>query len=193
MGMERTRMWFIGAMVLFGCKATLAPSCSPSCSPEINVNCEPGDGSCDLPQPATPANACPGARRSGITECFPSQCAAGLFCDDRGGLASCRPGCTSDANCGSTEMCIRGPGEAVGRCEACTDDWQAQAPQCRPSRRDGVTPCFPGACSPGQFCVDRGLSHCEPGCVSDENCLASEHCERGDRAAVGVCRPCRQP
>ncbi len=178
-----------GALLLWslvGCEVTFAPSFDPRGEIVLNEGeggrAQSNDGG---------GRACPGPVRSGITECFPGECGPGQFCDERsGGSGECRPGCTSDQGCGPNDVCVRAPGSAIGRCEPCRDRPKRAIEGCGAPDRSGMTPCFPGQCGPGQYCVDRGMPHCEPGCTSDENCGPTERCEREDGSALGVCRSC---
>ena len=169
---------------LSGCEVTLAPSCNAQGEVVVDDSDRPG-------RVERPAAACPGVPRSGITECFPGECGAGQFCDERsGGHADCRPGCTSDEGCGPRDVCVREGGSAIGRCEPCRDQPRRELEGCGAADRTGTTPCFPGQCGPGQYCVSAGMPHCEPGCTSDENCGPTERCEREAGSALGVCRSC---
>lgn len=183
---------FIAAWLLTslaGCEVTLAPSCNASGEAVVDVSEErPGAGG--TPRTSSPAAVCPGPRRSGLTECFPGECGPGQYCDDRSGHATCRPGCTSDMNCGDIDVCVRAAGAAIGRCESCAEQPRRTLDACGSPDRAGTTPCFPGECAAGQYCVDAGLSHCEPGCTSDANCGPAERCERPEGSALGICQSC---
>jgi hypothetical protein len=65
------------------------------------------------------ADSCGKPGRTGVTDDGCGQCAAGQYCDESDFL-TCKPGCTSDANCGETEQCIRCGSAAVGTCQSCS-------------------------------------------------------------------------
>lgn len=171
---------------LAACKVDIQPTCSSSATVEVNQDRRvPESGIAEPPPPAR----CPGPRHDGNTGCFPGSCAPGQYCDDP--THTCTPGCVSDTNCGPRDTCVRGEGEVVGRCESCGDhEAHDPEPNCVDASRTGTTACFPGNCEPGQYCVSRGLNHCEPGCASDDNCGPMEECVREAGAAVGACRSC---
>ena len=183
MGREIVRRCVLMFVAVAGCELTCAPTCSPRGEIEMNQGVSPA--------PDASARACPGTPRSGITECFPGECGPGQFCDERAGShGSCRPGCTSDQGCGPRDVCVREASSAIGRCEPCAEQAPRSLDACGARERSGSTPCFPGSCGPGQYCIDEGMPHCEPGCTSDENCGPTERCEREGTAALGVCRSC---
>jgi hypothetical protein len=183
----------IGWILLIACVAACEVTLSPTCNAqgEVVVDDSDRDGVVERSEAGSDAAVCPGRPRSGITECFPGECGPGQFCDERsGGIAECRPGCTSDEGCGSRDVCVRQDGSAIGRCEPCGQQARRELEGCGAADRSGTTPCFPGQCGPGQYCVSRGMSRCEPGCTSDENCGPTERCEREAGSALGVCRSC---
>jgi hypothetical protein len=47
-------------------------------------------------------------------------CSAGQYCDTDG-FNECKPGCTSDNNCGENETCVRTGTNAVGTCRSCSE------------------------------------------------------------------------
>jgi len=184
---------------LAACKVDVQPTCSPSATVEVNEaqrGTDSREPSSDEPKPQPDVEAkppppvrCPGPRHDGNSECFPGSCAPGQYCDDP--THRCVPGCVSDENCGPKDTCVRPEGDAIGRCESCGDhEAHEPEPNCVDASRTGTTACFPGSCEPGQYCVSRGLNHCEPGCASDDNCGPMEQCVRQAGAAVGVCRSC---
>lgn len=163
-------------------------ACSLHLEPSCGVHGHAGDVAAPPPAPATELASCPGRARTGITECFANPCGPGLYCDETT-LRECRPGCTSDANCGPRDICVREGTAALGRCESCGGhERHAAAPGCVEPSRTGATPCFFGDCGAGQFCGSE--ARCVPGCVSDENCSAEEHCAREPGSVLGVCRSC---
>jgi hypothetical protein len=192
--MRRARGWLalvLGAPLL-GCTVFVAPTCMAV----LGFDDDPDENEPILDEGETSAPrvnaepACPGAHRTGITACFPGQCGPGQYCDDRSRGGECRPGCTSDANCGAQDTCVRVGDAVIGRCEPCRDQTRRARDVCVSTQRSGSTPCFPGRCGAGQYCVGEGLSHCEPGCVSNENCAPTERCERASDSPLGVCRSC---
>lgn len=186
--MKRRLGLMLLAMSVLGCEVTLAPTCNAR--GEVVVDGTERDVAVERTQ-SSEAASCPGAPRSGITECFPGECGPGQFCDERsGGIAECRPGCTTDQGCGPRDVCVRAAGSAIGRCEPCAEQTRRELAGCGAADRSGTTPCFPGECGPGQYCVSTGMPHCEPGCTSDENCGPTERCEREAGSALGVCRSC---
>ncbi len=181
----------ISVVVLAGCELR----CAPTCNADVDV-ATPSDHHDVRTGPAAEggsvgaAGECSGPTRSGTTSCFPGECPPGQYCDDTG-MATCRPGCASDASCGPREICVREGDAALGRCESCASHTAHEpAPGCVVPARTGVTSCFPGECPVGQRCVDEGMPHCEPGCASDESCGPAEYCLRKPGAALGVCRSC---
>jgi len=151
----------------------------------------PGDGG--LP---SPTHHCGAPGRSGVSDCFATDCTPGQFCRWRDGstTATCVSGCVSDQQCVDGEICYREPGQAVGSCAPCRD-LEIGAPEagCGDSSRSGITDCFAGDCTPGQYCDEsagatRGT--CRVGCTSDANCGPQEHCARELGESVGECAPC---
>jgi hypothetical protein len=188
----RARGWIALAlgMPLLGCTVFVAPTCMAVLGLDGGHDEDEAHGEDGGPR-ASAEPACPGAQhRTGSTECFPGECGPGQYCDDRSLPSVCHPGCTSDANCGADDTCVRVGDAAIGRCEPCREQTRRDEDVCVTTQRTGSTPCFPGRCGPGQYCVDTGLSHCEPGCVSNENCAPTERCERTTDGALGVCRSC---
>jgi hypothetical protein len=179
----------LGRAALLVGVATSLPACDVNLWPSCKVEVGSRDHATE-PRPASSRSAtCPGPARSGSTGCFPGTCGPGQYCDDV--VSECRPGCVTDENCGPRDACVRADDATAGRCEACSGlAFGPAAPACVVPERVGVTPCFPGECPVGQYCVDGDISHCEPGCVSDENCGPAERCDRAPAAALGMCRSC---
>lgn len=176
-----------------GFLAVFVAACDVDCAPSFDIAVSaPETSPRGVAEPGAPSaepKACPGPARTGTTSCFPGECSVGHWCDDVAN-ATCKPGCTSDENCGPRDICVREGDAAVGRCEPCSGHRQHEAaPGCVVPSRSGITKCFP-ECPAGQHCVDEGTSHCEPGCASDENCGPTEQCVRASSAALGVCRSC---
>ncbi len=74
--------------------------------------------------PQQPSSSC--GQQNGLTDCRGITCQAGNYCTNNFMVSEyCKPGCTSDANCGSTEFCGKCSGEAVGTCIRC-----GQTPTC---------------------------------------------------------------
>lgn len=204
------------AALLPGCTVDLNPSCTLSNSVDVQsktVHVDHPNGRDEIDEaddadgaerdtaapsgspsrstaPTGSSTACPGPRHDGRTGCFPFECSVGQYCDDR--TTTCKLGCITDANCGPRDTCVRAAGESLGRCEACARQTSHEpAAGCGDPHRNGITECFPGHCEPGQYCVDgRGLSRCDLGCVSDDNCFGTEYCHREPDELVGVCRSC---
>ncbi len=188
-----------GLLAVAACTVDIHPGCNASGNLDVDVDANDAptkpraDDEAPAADPEPPAppvdRSCPGPRHNGATECFPGRCSAGQYCNDP--TSDCLPGCVSDANCGPRDTCVRTGGDPIGRCEPCVEQASHEpAEHCVDPRRRGATACFPGSCEPGQYCVSRGLNHCEPGCVSDDNCGPTETCTRPEGYAVGICRSC---
>lgn len=184
--MTRATVATLGSVVLLllaGCDVRCAPSCSTDAVVVVDRE------SSAKTTGGSAASACPGPTHSGTTDCFPSTCSAGQYCDDP--VSECRPGCVTDSNCGPRDVCVRADGATIGRCESCAGfTFEKSAKGCVVDTRSGTTACFPGECPVGQYCVDGASSHCQPGCVSDENCGPAERCDRAPAATIGVCTSC---
>lgn len=98
------------------------------------VACSPGTGASTTtsspgasPSPDEKPNANPNggkAGRTGETACSVTAsgtCSAGQYCSENWkNSAGCFPGCTSDANCGENERCVRCGTDDVGTCQSCS-------------------------------------------------------------------------
>jgi hypothetical protein len=66
-----------------------------------------------------------GHNYSGYTHCGdffavgqnPNQCQPGSYCSNAT-FSKCTPGCLSDQNCSSEQVCVKQPGLATGTCQA---------------------------------------------------------------------------
>ena len=98
---------------------TLMLSCHVACSSTTEAA---GPGPATTPPGTEAGAACGKAGRTGETSgtsC--GKCAAGQYCKNDS-YNECKPGCTSDANCGEAEQCIRCGTETVGTCQSCSRD-----------------------------------------------------------------------
>ncbi len=82
------------------------------------VGCSSAGGS-DSAASGTAGASCGKPGRSGETSDGCGVCSAGQYCDAED-FHTCKPGCTSDANCGEAEQCVRCGTDAVGTCQSCS-------------------------------------------------------------------------
>lgn len=68
------------------------------------------------------AESCGSPGRSGETDCPGFPCSAGMYCEEQTVGYECVVGCTSDANCGESEHCVKCGGDGVGTCQSCSKD-----------------------------------------------------------------------
>ena len=71
-------------------------------------------------------------------------------------------------------------------------DGGTAAGSCGSPGRTGKSSCYKvmDACSAGQYCANGNGTGCSVGCVSEDNCGATEHCVRCGMQSVGTCRSC---
>jgi len=96
-------------------------SCHVACSSTTEAA---GSGNGTPPASTEAGAACGKAGRDGKTSSFDcGTCSAGQYCRTSATVAdACKPGCTSDANCGEAEQCVRCGTETVGTCQSCSRD-----------------------------------------------------------------------
>lgn len=117
---------------------------------------------------------------NGTVYCTPNQ-----YCEDPT-FSECALGCLSNDNCADDQRCVKSDGTDIGTC-------QAKVKIREPGSRAGLTPCGEKfgeevTCQPGSYCESSVFSNCDPGCLSDANCLTNQTCDKSSGEQVGICR-----
>ncbi|UCE13464.1 MAG: hypothetical protein JSV04_14935 [Candidatus Heimdallarchaeota archaeon] len=183
---------FTGVNVAYEGQCKVSCSTNTDCSTDEYCakdlgNCD-GNGVCE-PKPAAcpdvwdPVCACDGMTYS--NECYAAM--AGVNVDYSG---PCIPTCTTNADCGTGEYCVKEPGdcEGTGICEPkpeiCPDVYE---PVCGCDGRTYGNACE--AASAGMNIAYTG--ECKLTCSSNTDCNTNEYCakEAGNCEGDGVCEP----
>lgn len=166
-----------------------ASSCRTSDDCAVDWGCGPLDGRCWAPDTLACATdaGCPAGWGCFGGYCKPGcdlsrECAPGLACRDGECVAAPTPPLPpTTAHCTARFGCEPGDGGVSRVCDVSRGECVAAV---------GATCAVPEDCPPGTRCGPSGL--CEPGCVMDWDCSASQRCDRVRGSCVAV-KPATTP